>query len=90
MLCRGRGRLVIPKSFMSHDRASVLRFGRQVAAELAGEALDAAADLTMADRLALCSIALAVDLEMSRRAGVEPVAGAREMLADALTEIERW
>ena len=72
-----------------HDRATMLRAGRLVAAELAGEAMDPEATLTMADRLALASLALAVDSEVSRRAEVEPVAGAREMLADALAEIER-
>ena len=72
-----------------HDRASVLQVGRRVAAELAGEAVDPAADLTMADRLALATLALAVDLKVSRRAGLEPMAGARVMLAAALAEIRR-
>ena len=71
-----------------HDRASVLQVGRRVAAELAGEAVDPVADLTMADRLALATLALAVDLEASRRAGVEPVPEAREVLADTLARIE--
>ena len=71
-----------------HDRVAVLRTGRLVAAELAREAIDPLATLTMADRLALAALALAVDLEASRRAGVEPVAEARDMLATALAEIE--
>lgn len=72
----------------AHGRASVLQLGRRVAAELAGEAIDPAADRTMADRLALATLALAVDLEASRRAGVEPVAEACEVLAGALARIE--
>ena len=72
-----------------HDRAAALQLGRRVAAELAHEATDPTADLTMADRLALATLALAVDLEASRRAGVEPISGAREMLAGALARIER-
>ena len=71
-----------------HDRASVLQLGRRVAGELAREAIDPVANLTMADRLALATLALAVDLEVSRRAGVEPVADAREVLAGALARIE--
>ena len=71
-----------------HDRASVLQVGRRIAAELAHEAVDPTADLTMADRLALATLALAVDLEASRRAGVEPVPEAREVLAGALAHIE--
>ena len=71
------------RSIMPHDHTAVLRAGRRVAAELAGEATNPTADLTMSDRLAL-----AVDLEASRRAGVEPVAEAREVLAGALARIE--
>ena len=76
-------------SLTPHDLALVLQHGRRVSAELAVEAIDPDADLTMADRLALCSIALAVDIEASRRAGVEPLTDLnREMLAAALAEIE--
>ena len=71
-----------------HDRVAMLRAGRLVAAELAGEAVDRAADLTMADRLALATLALAIDLEVSARAGVDPCPNARDMLAGALAEIE--
>ena len=72
-----------------HDRVAMLRAGRLVAAELAGEAVDPEATLTMADRLALATLALAVDLEASLRAGVEPcTTKAREWLADALAEVE--
>ena len=71
-----------------HGTFATLQLGRRVAAELAGEAIDAEADLTMADRLALATLALAVDLEVSRRAGVEPIAEAREILASALARIE--
>ena len=71
-----------------HDRVAMLRAGRLVAAELAGEAIDPEAVLTMADRLALATLALAVDLEVSARAGVEPCPNARDMLAAALAEIE--
>ncbi len=65
----------------------MLRLGRLVAAELVGEALDPDADLTKADRLALAALALAVDIEVSRRAGVELMANAREKLADALAGV---
>jgi hypothetical protein len=71
-----------------HERVAMLQAGRLVAAELAGEAIDPEAVLTMADRLALATLALAVDLEASRRAGVEPVAEAREVLAGALARLE--
>ncbi len=71
-----------------HEAFATLQLGRLVAAELAGEAIDPEADLTMADRLALATLALAVDLEVSRRAGVEPIAEAREILAGALARIE--
>ena len=71
-----------------HDRAAMLQAGRRVASDLAAEGVDPAADLTMADRLALCALALAVDLEVSARAGVEPCPNARDMLAGALAEIE--
>ena len=71
-----------------HERAAMLRAGRLVAAELAGEAIDPEAVLTMADRLALCALSLAIDLEVSARAGVEPCPQARDMLAGALAQIE--
>ncbi len=71
-----------------HDRAAMLQAGRRVASDLAAEGVDPAADLTMADRLALATLALAVDLEVSARAGVEPCPNARDMLAAALAEIE--
>ena len=66
----------------------MLQAGRRVASDLAAEGVDPAADLTMADRLALCALSLAVDIEASRRAGVAPCPNARDMLATALTEIE--
>ncbi|MGI4941000.1 MAG: hypothetical protein ACRYHQ_10645 [Janthinobacterium lividum] len=56
----------------AHDHAAVLHKGRRIAAELAGEACDPGSDLTMVDRLALATLSLAVDIEASRRAGVEP------------------
>ena len=72
-----------------HDRVAMLRAGRLVAAELAGEAIDPEAVLTMADRLALATMSLAIDLEVSTRAGVEPcTTKARAWLADELTLIE--
>ncbi len=68
----------------------VLRLGRRLAAELAGDAVDPAAALTMTDRLALATLALAVDIEASRRAGVEPLDHeVRPMLAAALADLER-
>ena len=74
----------------AHDRAAVLHKGRRIAAELAGEACDAGSDLTMADRLALAALSLSVDIEASRRAGVEPcTAQAHAWLAEGLAEIER-
>ena len=66
-----------------HDRASLLRFGRHVAAELVGGALDASADLATTDRHFLATLASAVDLEVSRRAGVAPAVDARKGLAEA-------
>ena len=75
-------------SLVAHDRAAMLQLGRRVAGELAGEAIDPETALTMADRLALATLALAVDLEVSARAGVEPVAEARDVLAEALARIE--
>ena len=56
----------------ARDRAAVLHKGRRIAAELAGEACDPGSDLTMADRLALAALSVAVDVEESRRVGVEP------------------
>ena len=74
----------------AHDRAAVLHKSRRIAAELAGEACDPGSDLTMADRLALAALSLAVDVEASRRAGVEPLtAQVRPWLAEELAEIER-
>ena len=68
----------------------VLRLGRRLAAELAGEAIGPATDLTIADRLALATLALAVDVETSRRAGVAPLDHeVRPMLAAALADLER-
>jgi hypothetical protein len=67
----------------------MLRAGRLIAAELAGEAIDLEAVLTMADRLALATLSLAIDLEVSARAGVEPCTiTARAWLADELALIE--
>lgn len=74
----------------AHGRAAVLQKGRRIAAELAGEACDPASPLRRVDRLALATLALAVDVEASRLAGVEPLtAVARTGLADALARIER-
>ena len=66
----------------------VLEVSRRIAAELAAEALDPGVDLTMADRMALATLSLAVDAEASRRGGVEPVAGAHGKLATGLALIE--
>ncbi len=74
----------------AHDRAAVLQKGRRVAAELAGEACDPASPLRMVDRLALATLSLAVDIEASRLAGVEPLTvEVRAGLAEALARIER-
>ena len=68
----------------------LLRLGRRVAAELAREAINPAAALAMADRLALATLALAVDVEASRRAGVALLDHeVRPMLAAALADLER-
>ena len=73
----------------AHDRAAVLQKGRRIARDLAAEACDPASPLRMVDRLALAARALAVDVEASRLAGVEPLtAEARAQLADALARIE--
>lgn len=66
----------------------MLQLGRRLAGELASEAINPETALTMADRFALATLALAVDLEVSARAGVEPIAEAREILAVALARIE--
>ncbi len=74
----------------AHDRAAVLQKGCRIAAELAGEACDPASPLHWVDRLALATLALAVDVEASRLAGVEPLTSeALAQLADALARIER-
>ena len=65
----------------------VLEVSRRIAAELAAEAANPDAGLTLTDRIAFAALALAVDIEASRRAGVEPVAGVRDTLADRLTMI---
>ena len=68
----------------------VLRVGRRIAAELASEAVDPAAALTMTDRLALAALSLSVDVEVSRCAGVAPLDHeVRPMLAAALADLER-
>ena len=73
-----------------HDRHEVLPLGRRIAAELAGEALDPAAALTIADRMGLATLALAVEVEAARRAGTEPMtAEALPALAAALARFER-
>ncbi len=74
----------------AHDRAAVLQKGRRIAAELAREACDPASPLHWVDRLALATLSLAVNVEASRLAGVQPLtAEARAHLADALARIER-
>ena len=73
----------------AHDRAAVLAKGRRIAAGLAAEARDPASPLRWVDRLALATLALAVDVEASRLVGVEPLtAEARAQLAEALARIE--
>ena len=81
-------RIVLPPP--GSDQVASLRLGRRVAAELAHEATDPTAVLTMADRLALATLALAVEIEASRRAGVAPLDDeVRPMLAAALVDLER-
>ncbi len=73
-----------------HRRFEVLQLGRRVAAQLAGEAVDPAAALTMADRYALATLALAVEAEAAQRAEVEPAtAEMLPLLAADLARIER-
>ncbi len=73
-----------------HRRFEALQLGRSVAAQIAGEAVDPAAALTIADRYALAALALAVDAEASRRAEVEPqTAELLPLLAADLARIER-
>ena len=72
------------------DQAAVLQLGRQVAADLVRQAVDPAAALSMVDRFALATLALAVEVETSRRAGVEPLDHEIRPTLDAtLAEIER-
>ncbi len=73
-----------------HRRFEVLQLGRSVAAQLAGEAVDPTASLTIADRYALAALALAVEAEASRRADVDPLtAEMLPLLAADLARIER-
>ena len=73
-----------------HHRLEVLQIGRRVAAELAGEAVDPSSALSMVDRYALATLAIAVDAEASRRAGAEPMtAQMLPLLAADLARIER-
>ena len=75
---------------MTRPHPHVLRLGRRIAAELAGQACDPDADMSMADRFALATLSLAVDEEASRRAGVEPLTGETlPLLAADLARIER-
>ncbi len=72
------------------DRAAALWSGRRVVAELVHEATDPTAVLAMSDRLSLATLALAVEVEVSRRAGVASQdAELRSTLATALTALER-
>lgn len=73
----------------SHHRLEVLQVGRRVAAELAGEAVDPSSTLSMADRYALATLALAVEAEAARRTDVEPMtAHMLPLLAADLARIE--
>ena len=73
-----------------HHRIEVLQIGRRVAAELAGEAVDPSSTLSMADRYALATLALAVEAEAARRTDVEPMtAHMLPLLAADLARIER-
>ena len=73
-----------------HSRSEVLQLGRRIAAELAAEAVDPAAPLCMADRLALGTLSLAVEAEAARRADVEPLSHeVLLLLAADLARIER-
>ena len=75
---------------VGHDRFAVLALGRRIAAELAAEMLDLKAPLTMADRLALATLSLAVEAEAAGRAGAEPLtAEVIPVLAAALARLER-
>lgn len=56
---------------LAHNRAAILQKGRRIADELAGEARDPSNDLTMAERIALAALSLAIDLEVARRAEIE-------------------
>ena len=70
-------------------RAEMLLLGRRVAAELAVEAIGPGSALSMADRMALATLALAVEAEAARRAGAEPfTVEALPLLAAALARIE--
>ena len=73
----------------AHGRAAVLARGRRIAHDLLAECSDPASPLCVADRRELARQALAIDLAMSRLAGVEPLtAEARAQLAAALARIE--
>lgn len=73
-----------------HRRFEVLQLGRRVVAALAGEAVDPTSHLTMADRYALATLALAVEAEAARRAEVGPMTDELLPLLSAdLARIER-
>ena len=75
---------------VGHASFAVLQLGRRVAAELAGEAVDPASNLTMADRYALATLSLAVEAEAARRTDAEPMtAHMLPLLAADLARIER-
>ncbi len=56
----------------------VLDLAQAVAAELAAEAVNPAADLTAAERRALVHLALLVDVQAARKVGIEPRSASAE------------
>ena len=78
------------RTAVGREAFDVLQLGRRVAAELAGEAVDSASNLTMADRYALATLAHAVEAEAARRTDVEPMtAHMLPLLAADLARLER-
>ena len=67
------------------DLRQVLDLAEHVAAEIAAEALDPAADLPMRERRALVALSLAVEAEAARTVGIVPLsAEARAVLMQAM------
>ena len=66
----------------SCDTRQVSDIIQAVAAELAVEAVDPAADLTMRERRALVALSLAVEAQAARAVGIEPRSAEAQAIVD--------